>query len=85
MRRLCVHVILHADARAGEVRVAHVTFAVGEAFGVCSIQTARPRYAVVPDLHRQRMPSSAIYLESSVSECVRLCDAHMAYTYAYGM
>ena len=39
-----------------------------------------PRCAIIPDLHRQRTPSIVHDLfESSVSEYVRLCDAHMAY------
>ena len=39
-----------------------------------------PRCAIIPDLHRQRTLSIVHDLfESSVSEYVRLCDAHMAY------
>ena len=54
-------------------------------FGVCSIQAV-----LAPLRHRPRPPSpkNAVVRdlsESSISECVRLCDAHMAYTYAYGM
>ena len=59
---------------AGEVRVARVTFAIREA--VCTVVVSKPRWP--------RHPQSIS--ESSVSECVRLCDAHMAYTYGmYGM
>ena len=65
-----------------------VTFAVGSrprrSCLVFVVSKPRwPRCAVVPDihLHRQRALSSAHLSESSISECVRLCDAHMAYTY----
>jgi len=42
-----------------------------------------PHRAIVPDLHlhRQRTLSSNHLSEWSISECVRMCDAHMAYTY----
>jgi len=38
--------------------------------------------AIIPDLHlhHQRTLSSTHPSESSISECVRLCDAHMAHT-----
>ena len=54
-------------------------------FGVCSIQAV-----MAPLGHRPQPPSPKNAVvhdlsESSVSECVKLCDAHMAYTYAYGM
>ena len=54
---------------------AHVAFAVREAVWYVFV-VSKPRWPrYVRDLS-----------ESSVSECVRLCDAHnMAYTYAYGM
>ena len=40
-----------------------------------------PRRTIVPNLHlhRQRMLSSTHLSESSISECVRLCDAHGLY------
>jgi len=70
MRRLCV-------CGAGEARVAHVTLAVGEASCLVFVVSKPrwPRCSVVPDLHlhRQRTPSSAIYLSRaylSVSDCV---------------
>jgi len=42
-----------------------------------------PRHAIIPDLHlhHQRTLSSTHLSESSISERVRLCDAHVAYTY----
>ena len=54
-------------------------------FGVCSIQAAMP-----PLHHHPRPPSPSPkntvvrdLSELSISECVRLCDAHMAYTYVW--
>jgi len=56
-------------AGAGEARVARVTFAVGKASCLVFV-VSKPRWPrCVRDLS-----------ESSVSECVRLCEAHMAYT-----
>ena len=57
-------------AGAGEARVARVTFAVREASCLVFV-VSKPRWprCVVRDLS-----------ESSVSECVRLCYARMAYT-----
>ena len=57
-------------AGAGEARMARVTFAVGEASCLVFV-VSKPRWprCVVRNLS-----------ESSVSECVRLCDTHMAYT-----
>ena len=74
VRRLCARA---SYAGSGEARVARVKFSVGEASCLVFVVSKPrwPRCAVVPDLHlhRQRTPSS-------VSECVRLCDAHMAYS-----
>ena len=65
VRRLCARVIysVYAVPGAGEARVAHVTFAVGEAVWCFVASKLRwPRCAIVPDLHlhHQRTPSSAI-------------------------
>ena len=82
--RLCADYAhaLYMRPGAGEARVARVTIAVGAVFGVRSIQAAmaplpRPTSAsIVKERCRPRSIS-----ESSVSECVRLRDAH---TPAYG-
>jgi len=67
--RQCADYARTSYAGAGEARVALVTFAVGEASCLVFV-VSKPRWLrVVRDLS-----------ESSVSECVRLCDAHMAYT-----
>ena len=75
--RQCADYARASYAGAGEARVARVTFAVGEASCLVFVVSKPrwPRYAVVPDLHlhRQRTPSSAIYLSRaylSVSDCV---------------
>ena len=73
--RQCADYARASYAGAGEARVARVTFAVGEASCLVFVESKPrwPRCAVVPDLHRQRMPSSAIYLSRaylSVSDCV---------------
>ena len=65
---------------AGEALVARVTFSVGEASCLVFV-VSKPRWphcAVIPNLHlhRQRVLSSEHLSESSISECVRLCDAH---------
>jgi len=71
---LCLAPVCRLCARACHMRVQvrrawHVLRL--QLFGVCSIQAGPvvPKNAVVRDLS-----------ESSVSECVRLCNAHMAYT-----
>ena len=70
--RQCADYARASYAGAGEARVARVTFAVGEASCLVFV-VSKPRWprcaVVIRDLS-----------ESSVSECVRLCDAHMAYT-----
>ena len=76
--RLCARITY---AGAGEVRVACVTFA---AVWCCSIQAT-----MAPLRRRPRPPSpkNAVVRdlsESSVSECVRLCDAHLAQTATSG-
>jgi len=60
--------------------VARVTFAAVELlFGASGIQAA------MAPLHRHPRPplpkNTVATSESSRAECVRLCDAHMAYTY----
>ena len=68
---------LYMRPGAGEARVARVTIAVRAVFSFRSIQAAmaplpRPTSAsIVKERCRPRSIS-----ESSVSECVRLCDAH---------
>ena len=88
--RLCAHVMCGCRCRCSrEVHMARVMFVVGlgEAVFFCVLVVSKPRWphrVVVPNLHlhRQRMLSSAHLSESSISECVWLCDAHMAYTYS---
>ena len=50
---------------------------------------ARVGESVCTTVSKPRWPRRAVvhdqYPESSVSECVRLCDAHMAYTYGMYM
>jgi len=63
-------------AGAGEALVVRVMFAihaVGEAVGVCSTQAAMALLRPDLHLHRQRTPSSTIYLSRAylnVSDCV---------------
>ena len=72
----------HMRVQVGEARMAHVTFAVGRLGRSCLVLVVSepqwPRLAVIPSLHlhRQRTLLSAHLSESSISECVRLCDAH---------
>ena len=64
--------------------MARVTFAVGRprtrrsCLVLVVSEPQWPHHAVVPSLHLhcQRTLSSAHLFESSISECVRLCDAH---------
>ena len=86
-------------AGTGESYMARVTFAVGQprtrrSCLVLVVSELRwPRRAVIPSLHLhcQRMLSSAHLFESSISECVGLCDArnyslyHMVYVTLFRM
>ena len=75
--RQCADYAHASYAGSGEARVARVTFVVGVASCLVFVVSKPrwPRCAVIPDLHlhRQRTPSSAIYLSRaylSVSDCV---------------
>jgi len=71
-------------ARVMWVQVRRVTFAVGRprtrrsCLVLVVFEPQWPRCAVVPShhLHRQGTLLSAHLSESSISECVRLCDVH---------
>ena len=56
----CADYVRASDAGAGEVRVARVTFAVGEASCLVFVVSKPrwPRCAVVPDLHLHRPRST---------------------------
>ena len=78
--------VSYVYAGAGEARVVRAMFAAGRPRRSCLVLVvSKPQWprCAVPDLHLhcQRTLSSAHLSELSISECVRLCDAHMAYTY----
>ena len=74
--RQCADYARTSYAGASEARVARVTFAVGEASCLVFV-VSKPRWPRCAVVQERRRPRS----ESSVSECVILCDAHMAYMY----
>ena len=82
--RQCAHYARASYAGAAEACVARVTFAVG--LGSCLVWCQLyPKAAMALSRCHPRPPSpspkNAVVhpSESSRSECVRLCDAHMAY------
>ena len=79
----CADYVCASYASAGEARVTCVMLLQKKLFGVCSIQavtalatSSSPTSISIAKEHRWLHLS-----ESSISECVRLCDAHMAYTW----
>jgi len=86
--RQCADYARASYAGAHEARVARVTFCCRPREASCLVFVVfKPLYAMAPLRRRSGPPSPSPkntvvhYLsESSVSECVRLCDAHMAYT-----
>ena len=79
----CADYVCVSYAGAGAVCMACVTFTIGNRRSYLVFVVSKPQWsycANVPDLHlhRQRTRSTT---SIEISECVRLCDAHMAYTY----
>jgi len=71
--------VLYMRPGAGEARVARVTIAVGAVFSVLSIQATmaplpRPTSASIV---KERVVRDQYLSRAYVSECVRLCDAHI--------
>ena len=68
---------------AGEVHAAHVTFAVGPREEKLFV-VSKPQWPPTPlsptsiSITKEAVVQIS---ESSVTECVRLCDTHKAYTY----
>ena len=86
--RQCADYAHASYAGAGEASVARVMLAVGEASCLVFVvsQQQWPCCAVVPDLHLHWIVRDLS--ESSISECVKLCEAHNYGLYlgpAYGM
>ena len=81
--------VSYVYAGAGEARVVRAMFAAGwprRSWSCLMFVVSKPRWpcrTIIPDLHLhwQRTLLSAHLSEPSLSECVRLCDAHKAYTY----